>query len=119
MRDNILNAKPDAKIAVYAVWLPMLGGEERSDWDGGPLVEPRVEHFWDGDRLAGRWLADHETGDLGSPGGVLWDAYFLFGADARWDDEPTGLLAAGDPIIGETDRLAEAAEPLLSPSTSK
>ena len=113
MRDNILDERPDAEIAVYAVWLPMLGGEQRSDWDGGPLVEPRVDHFWDGDRLTGRWLADHETGELGSSGGGVWGAYFLFGPDARWVEEPSDLAAAGEPIIGETGKLAEAAAKLL------
>jgi hypothetical protein len=114
VRSNILDEKPDAKVAVYAVWLPMLAGEERSDWDGGPLVERRVAHFWDGDRILGRWLADRETGDLGRPGGVVWDAYLLFGPDARWQDEPTGLRAAGAPIIGETGELNDAATAVLA-----
>jgi len=116
VRTNILDENPDAKVAVYAVWLPMLGGEQRSDWDGGPLVERRVSHYWDGDRVLGRWLADRETGDVGSPGSVVWDAYFLFGPDARWNEEPTDLLAAGAPIIGETDNLGSEARRLLASS---
>jgi hypothetical protein len=113
VRTNILDDNPDAKVAVYAVWLPMLAGEQRSDWDGGPLVEGRVSHYWDGDRVLGRWLADHETGGVGREGGVVWDAYFLFGPDARWDDEPTDPLAAGAPIIGETGKLGSEARRLL------
>ncbi len=113
MRTNILDEKPDAKLAVYAVWMPMLGGEERSDWDGGPLVEKRVDHFWDEERVLGRWLADNETGDVGSPGGIVWDAYFLFSPDARWDDEPPEPLAAGATIIGATDELQREAAELL------
>lgn len=113
MRSNILDDKPGAKVAVYAVWMPMLGGEERSDWDGGPLVEKRVRHFWDEEKVLGRWLADHETGDVGREGGVVWDAYFLFGPDARWDDEALEPLGAGATIIGETDALGREAATLL------
>ena len=114
MRTNILDSKPGAKLAVYAVWMPMLAGEERSDWDGGPLVEGRVDHFWDEEKVLGRWLADRETGGLGSPGGIVWDAYLLFGPEARWGDEPTDLLAAGATIIGETGELEAEFRRLLS-----
>ena len=113
MRENILNESPEAKIAVYAVWLPMLAGEERGDWDGGPLLEERVHHFWDGERVLGRALADHETGDLGRPGGIVWDAYLLFGPDARWAEQPPEPVAAGSTIIGETDELEREAAALL------
>jgi hypothetical protein len=118
VRSNILNEQKDAEVAVYAVWMPMLAGEKRSDWDGGPLVEPRVEHYWDEDRVLGRWLADHETGDLGRRGDVVWDAYFLYGPDASWDEELPEPLAAGAPIIAETGDLDEAAETVLA-SASK
>jgi hypothetical protein len=91
----------------------MLGGDARDEWDAAVLDDERVAHFWDEERVSGQWLADHETGDLGG-GGVVWDAYFLFGPDARWDDEPTDLRAAGRPIVGETGKLDEAAAPLLT-----
>jgi hypothetical protein len=113
VRSNILDDEPAAKLAVYAVWMPMLGGEERSDFDGGPLVEQRVAHFWDQDKVLGRWLADHETGDLGREGGIVWDAYLLFGPDARWEDEAPEPLAAGATIIGETDELEREAAALV------
>ena len=113
MRENILDDQPDAKLAVYAVWMPMLGDEERGDWDGGPLLERRVQHLWDGERVVGRALADAETGGLGSPGGIVWDAYVLFGPDARWGEAPPEPLAAGSTIIGETGELEDAAADLL------
>jgi hypothetical protein len=116
VRSNILDEQKDAQIAVYAVWLPMLAGEERGDWDGGPLVESRVDHFWDEERVLGRWLADHETGDLGQAGDVVWDAYFFYGPDASWDDELPEPLAAGRPIIAETDELDDAVTSVVAAS---
>jgi hypothetical protein len=44
-------------------------------------------------RLAGKWFADRSLGGLGTPGDVVWDAYFAFAADARWRSRPSGLLA--------------------------
>jgi hypothetical protein len=91
----------------------MLGGDARDEWDPAVLDDERVAHFWDEERVLGAWLGDHETGDLGSPGGVVWDAYFLFGPDARWDEEPSDLAAAGEPIIGETEKLGTETAALL------
>jgi hypothetical protein len=108
-----LEERPDAKLAVYAIWLPMLGGDARDEWDPAVLDDERVAHFWDEERVSGKWLGDHETGDLGSPGGVVWDAYLLFGPDARWEDEPSELVAAGAPIIGETDELGRETAKLV------
>jgi hypothetical protein len=63
-----LNAHPNAKITVYAIWLPMLAGDSRGAWDRHVLDDPRVVSLWDGSRLAGKWFADHSLGRLGGPG---------------------------------------------------
>jgi hypothetical protein len=39
------------------------------------------------------------------PSGVVWDAYYLYGPDSRWDQAPGPLLASGSDIIDNTDRL--------------
>jgi len=41
-------------------------------------------------------------------GPILYDAFFLFSPEARWDETPSGLIIAGQPVIGETAKLASA-----------
>ena len=98
---------------MFAVWLPMLAGDSRSAWDSHVLDDPRVVNLWDGNRIAGRWFADHGTGGIGGPGGVDWDAYFAFPAGSHWHAQPSGLLAAGSDIIDNTDGLSRHFAPLL------
>jgi hypothetical protein len=58
--------------------------------------------------VLGSWL-----GRRGGPTGasfdsVVWDAFFVFDGDSTWQGEPTGLLAYGSPVIGETGKLGSA-----------
>jgi len=92
----------------------MLGGDSRSAWDSHVLDDPRVISFWDGDRIAGKWFADHSTGGLGTPGEVVWDAYLAFPKAARWQEAPQDVLASGGDIIDNTNRLDEKFVPLLT-----
>jgi hypothetical protein len=92
----------------------MLAGDSRSAWDPGVLDDPRVTSLWDGDRIAGRWFADHRTGGLENPGGVVWDAFLGFTRSARWQPEPSGLVASGTPIIANTTALEREFAPLLA-----
>jgi len=92
----------------------MLPGDSRSNWDPSLLDDPRVTQFWDGDRIAGRWLADHRTGGLERPAGVVWDAFLGFAASSRWHSEPSDLLTAGSTIIANTDSLERAFVPTLA-----
>jgi hypothetical protein len=98
---------------VLAIWIPMLAGDSRSAWDSHVLDDPRVVEFWDGDRIAGRWFADHGLGRLSAPGGIVWDAYYAFPGSARWVTEPTQLAAAGSDIIDNVSGLEDAFVPLL------
>lgn len=91
----------------------MLGGDRRADIDTHVLDDPRVTTFWDGDKVAGRWLADQGIGDLSVPGGVVWDAYLAFAPDAAWQTTPTRLVASGSSIIDTTDGLSDRLVPLL------
>ncbi len=95
------------------VWMPMLTTDARSEWDAGLLDDPRVQHFWDQERVAGTWLAREDLGGQGYAG-VVWDAFFVFGEDAVWDERPTGLLSSGSTVIGNTDDLADALARTLS-----
>jgi hypothetical protein len=108
VRQEILDQTPDAELRVYAVWMPMLPGDARSEWDGSIFDDPRAINLWDGAGMLGSWL-----GRRGGPTGasfdsVVWDAFFVFGGDSTWQGEPTGLLAYGSPVIGETGKLGSA-----------
>jgi hypothetical protein len=85
--------------------MPMLPGDESSAWDPSVISDPRVTQLWDGDRIVGRWLADHQIGGLDRPGGIVWDAFFGFGPSARWQRVPSDLVTAGSTIIGNTGAL--------------
>jgi hypothetical protein len=113
VQEQILEKHPSAKLQVYAIWLPMLPTDARSEWDESLLADPRVTHFWDDERVAGLWLADIDLGGLGYSG-IVWDAYFLFGRDASWDTKPGPLLGSGSPVIGSSDQLERQVRPLLS-----
>jgi hypothetical protein len=96
-----------------AIWMPMLATDARSEWSEGLLEDRRVVHFWDEERVAGRWLAEADVGGLGYSG-IVWDAYLLFGPDAVWDSELGPLVGSGAPVVGAADRLGEQLRSLLS-----
>ena len=52
-------------------------------------------------------------------GPVAWDAYHLYGPDARWNDVPEPLIGSGYTIYGKRKSLAAEIAPLLgrTPST--
>jgi hypothetical protein len=109
-RQHILEAHPDAKVTVYAIWMPMLSGDSRSEWDSNVLNDQRVVSLWDGKRLAGTWFADRQIAGLGGRGYPVWDAYFAFGKSDRSLEKP---LAAGSDIIDNTRGLEQRFVPLL------
>lgn len=104
---------PTADLAVYAVWLPVLPGDERAAWDERLLPDTRVTHFWDEQRLTGFWFA--RQGYLeGQHFGFVWDAYLLFGPEAKWESKPLSLMSEGTTVIGKSQNLRESLVPLLS-----
>ncbi|MBA2276621.1 MAG: hypothetical protein H0W06_02545 [Chloroflexia bacterium] len=58
--------------------------------------------------MAGEWFADPANLGLRYPGRVMWDAFLLFGREARWEDAPSHLLASGWTVIGNTEKLETA-----------
>jgi hypothetical protein len=92
---------PRADLRVYTVWMPMLGGDARDAWDSGLLHDPRVRHYWDSEDQVGLALAADAVGGLG--GGVVWDAYYVFGRNATWVTAPAPVVSAGSNVIDDTD----------------
>jgi hypothetical protein len=95
---------------VFAIWMPMMAGDARDQWDAHVLDDPRVVSLWDGKRLAGTWFADRRVAGLGGPGYPVWDAYFAYGRSARRLEKP---LAAGSDIIDTTRALEQRFVPQL------
>jgi hypothetical protein len=108
---EILEAEPEARLSVYTVWVPFLGGtSEAADVSRRVLPDPRVTHFWDGSAVTSDWFAknvDHSPGPA-------WDVYYLFGTEATWTDMPRPIVSFGATIIGQSSALQQAITPLLA-----
>jgi hypothetical protein len=111
VHDDILAKYPAARLKVLAVWFDMLPGDSRQLLDTRVLADPRVTYYWDSGKLTGQWFTDHVTHRKG----ITWDAYFLYGPNARWDRLPDPLVVASSrgPVIGSTDALTAAIRPYL------
>jgi len=103
VRSNILEKYPSSDVRVYVVWFDMLLGDSRGLVDRKVLNDHRVTNYYDPNRVAGSWFAEH-TGDAG----IVWDAYFLYGAEASWTDEPGPLVSSSRTVIGSSQDLAVA-----------
>jgi hypothetical protein len=97
----LLSEYPSTELRVYAIWLPMLFTDSRGAWNGNTLPDPRVLHFWDGERYVGEWFAEKVEGYRG----VSWDAYYLYSPDATWETIPTSLVASGGTIYDQREEI--------------
>ncbi len=105
-----MEAHPEAELRVYAVWFNVLPSDHRSRWDEDLLTDPRATHYWDEERILGRWYKEV----VGFPYDVIaWDVGYLYGPEAVWDDTPGPYLGIGHTIIGQKDALMRALEPFL------
>ena len=101
MQTQLLARLASDQLRVYVVWLPMLAGDARQEWNGNTMPDPRVMHFWDGERQVGEWFAEEVEGYRG----VSWDTYYLYGPDAKWETIPSPLAGSGGTIYGERETL--------------
>ena len=110
MQIQLNNIQSD-NLKVYTVWLVMLGGDSRDDWDIRSMPDPRVMHFWDGEYIVGQWFAKQVDGYEG----IAWDIYYLYGPDATWDSVPSPLIGSGSTIYGERETLKMQLSTLMVP----
>jgi len=117
---------PEADLRVYAVWLPVLSYMSPEALEGGArsgakrLPDARVRHYLDPEARA----ATPYTKLLELPmEGPTWDAYLVFGPEARWEKSPPRpafwmhQLGAGPRALRlDGERLAEAVRELLDPA---
>ena len=110
MQKQLLEQYSSEQLRVYTVWLPMLAGDAREEWNGTTMPDARVTHFWDGELQIGAWFAKH----LAGYNGVAWDIYYLYGPDAVWENVPLPLLGSGRTIYAEREKLKVELQTLLS-----
>jgi hypothetical protein len=83
-----LNDVPDDRISAYVIWDPIFGGsfDREAQKLSSSFPDKRVSYFKDPSSLAGdlweRVLKTHNESE------IAWDVYLLYGADAKWKEEP-------------------------------
>lgn len=113
MQEALLDKHSDADLRIYAVWFSMYPTDRRENWPSDVLTDPRVVHWWDEGKVIGRWymeqIADMQAArapaSAGYAGDILWDAFMVYGPDAKWDAAPTDLRKWGRTILGTSDDL--------------
>lgn len=127
VQNELLARYPNADVRVYAVWFNMFPGDSRSEWPPDLLTDGRVTHRWDEPKAVGTFFGQNKpemqaqlTPDSNGTGGaILWDSYLLFGANARWDEFPTGLTHWGRTIVAARESLYKAFDRLFGPPAAK
>ena len=109
MQSQILQRYRDANLRVYVVWLPVMPLDARFDV-ADLLVDPRTTHYWDNEQQVSHALG---AAYYGSPGQLVWDAFFVFGPDARWNDGPPHPLETGGPVVEHMPTLRSVLSPYL------
>jgi len=104
-REHILETNPELDLAVYAIWFDMVATDSRRRWPSEVLEDERVTHFWDEEKVIGRWYGRHpDYGD--DPELVIWDTYYLYGPGSTWaEDGPTELESWGYTIVESREKL--------------
>ena len=75
-----LDKDSSRNVAVYVVWSPQLGAQEKHVAGAMRLVpDPRAHHYWDGNELIGKAFEPV----LGLPA-PAWDTWMLFDRNATW-----------------------------------
>ena len=67
------------------------------------LPDSRVNHYWDQTRMSGNFFKKNIAPDVS--GSIAWDMFFLYGADAVWEEIPGPLVDKGRTIIGSSGAL--------------
>ena len=89
----------------------MLPGDSRRLLDTRVLNDPRVSYFWDQEKVIGCWFSEHVTNWRG----LTWDAYFLYGPEARWNQQlgPLVSRSSASSVIAASSQLQQAIQPFL------
>ena len=123
MQKAILAKYPRVDVRVYAIWFNMFPGDARSEWPPDLLTDSRVTHRWDEAKVVGTFFGQNKSKieprlspDSNVTGGdILWDAYLLYPADARWDGFPDKLEHLGRTIVAGRETLKQDFARLFGP----
>ena len=121
VQEELLDKHTKADVRVYAVWFSMYPTDERENWPADVLTDRRVVHWWDEEKRVGRWYMQRAAEmrsalapeSAGFAGDVLWDAYLVYGADAKWETASTQVRKWGRTILRTQDGLREAFDAVL------
>jgi hypothetical protein len=115
VQKEILEKHSSSQLRVYVIWFSMLPTDARSrwGWTGGVLADARALHFWDEKKIVGRWFAQQGNPE-DSDGGIVWDAYYLYGPNAQWDSKPEPLISTGTTVRDKVAELKKQLIPLLN-----
>jgi len=99
----LLAKYPTQEVQILVVWLAMYGNETRTNWSADLFTDPRAIHFWDSNYTVGRWFGAQMEG--GTSDDIVWDKYYLFPAQAKWDTVPAPLVSKGATLYSKREQL--------------
>ena len=107
IQEYVMKRNPKLNLRVYAVWFEMYPGDSPKAFPKARtfLPDPRVNHYWDQPKEVGRWFVKALPSDF--KGEIQWDAFYLYGEDSLWDDQPSSLLVWGRTILGSRKKLRD------------
>ena len=111
MQQNILQQLPSDNLRVYVVWQRILEKDTvftAQDAASKMFNDGRVSQMWDPAHALGFWFK--RAGDLEHKDPLVWDAYFLYGADSEWTDAPSRLIDTGTTVWDLRERLKNSVE---------
>ena len=116
--DEVIEKIEDDDFAIYVVWTPVLGTDDRaSTADASDSVpDDRATHYWDGATALGELYG--EAVELPRGRSLAWDIYFVFDRDAEWQRDvpaPASWMhqLGRDERLLDGDALREAVRDLL------
>jgi hypothetical protein len=86
VRESVLEAYPDADLAVAIVWINMMESDDSAAVASISKIftDGRVQQFSDPNQVVGKAVA----ASLGAEGEVSWDTYLFYGPGLKWDILP-------------------------------
>lgn len=102
-----MQRNPKLNLRVYSVWYEMYPGDSPKAFPKARtfLSDMRVTHYWDQPKEVGRWFQKALPSDY--KGEIQWDAFYLYGTNSTWDDQPSSLLVWGRTILGSRKKLRD------------
>ena len=100
----------------------MYPGDSRAKWPAALLTDARVLHYWDRERVIGvRYLShlpamlDRRAPETVTPtADAMWDAFYVHGRGARWQDPVPVPVSWGYPIMVTREQLMRDVESLIA-----